>query len=207
MKGKALGMIETMGFVPAVEAGDVAVKTAEVTLVGLQLVGGGLVSVLMAGDVSSVKASVDAASMAAARLGEVVSVTVIARMADGLDEILTAGSRRPEYLSEPPAPSGGTPEIRGDAVMDTEGVDDGVSVDTRLIATDTIPEMSSLTFESGDGDTISIHMMDLKKLKVIKLRRLARQLSAFSIPRSEIKFAKKRDLLDAFTLYMKSLET
>ena len=87
MEGKSLGIIETIGFVPAVEAADAAVKSANVTLEGLRRVGAGLVSVLMTGDVGSVKASIDAAKTAAQRLGKVKSVTVIARTAQGLETL------------------------------------------------------------------------------------------------------------------------
>lgn len=92
MDGKSLGIVETLGLVPAVEAADTAAKSADVDLAGLHFAGAGLVSVVMAGDVSSVQASVDAAQTAAGRLGTVVSATVIARPAQGLDSL---GPRAP----------------------------------------------------------------------------------------------------------------
>ncbi len=88
MNGKSLGIIETIGFVPAVEAADAAVKSANVSLIGRQFVGGGMVSILITGDVGSVKASVDAAKSAAQRVGKVKSTTVIARTAQGLETIV-----------------------------------------------------------------------------------------------------------------------
>ncbi|WP_298066000.1 BMC domain-containing protein [uncultured Mailhella sp.] len=75
----ALGMIETKGLVGAVEAADAMVKAANVTLVGRVEVGGGLVTVLVRGDVGAVKAATDAGSAAAQKVGELISVHVIPR--------------------------------------------------------------------------------------------------------------------------------
>ena len=75
----ALGMIETKGLVGSIEAADAMVKAANVTLVGKEHVGGGLVTVLVRGDVGAVKAATDAGAAAAQRVGELVSVHVIPR--------------------------------------------------------------------------------------------------------------------------------
>ena len=75
----ALGMIETRGLVAAIEAADAMVKAANVELVGKEQVGGGLVTVIVRGDVGAVKAATDAGAAAAGRVGEVISVHVIAR--------------------------------------------------------------------------------------------------------------------------------
>jgi len=77
MEKQALGMIETRGFVGAVEAADAMVKAANVSLAGKERIGAGLVTVLVRGDVGVVKASVDAGAAAAKRVGELVSVHVI----------------------------------------------------------------------------------------------------------------------------------
>lgn len=75
----ALGMIETKGYVGAVEASDAMVKAANVSLVKTVPIGGGLITVLAKGDVGSVKAAVDAGSKAAAKVGELISSHIIAR--------------------------------------------------------------------------------------------------------------------------------
>lgn len=75
----ALGMIETKGLVAAIEAADAMVKAANVTLIGKEMVGGGLVSVMVRGDVGAVKAATDAGAAAADRVGELLSVHVIPR--------------------------------------------------------------------------------------------------------------------------------
>ncbi len=75
----ALGMIETKGYVGSVEATDAMAKAANVTLVKQIQTGGGFLTVLVKGDVGSVKAAVDAGAEAAGRVGELVSSHVIAR--------------------------------------------------------------------------------------------------------------------------------
>ncbi len=77
--GIALGMIETKGLVAAIEAADAMVKAANVHLVGKEHVGGGLVTVMVRGDVGAVKAATDAGAAAAQRVGELISVHVIPR--------------------------------------------------------------------------------------------------------------------------------
>lgn len=80
----AIGMIETMGFTGLVEASDAMSKAANVELVKVIQIGGGLVTTVVRGDVGSVKAAVDAGSEAANRVGELVSAHVIARPHEGL---------------------------------------------------------------------------------------------------------------------------
>lgn len=85
---KALGMIETHGLVAAIEAADAMVKAANVTLTCKEQVGGGLVTVMVRGDVGAVKAATDAGAAAAERVGELISVHVIARPHEELEDIL-----------------------------------------------------------------------------------------------------------------------
>src|SRR5436305_13546781 len=85
---EALGMIETKGLVTLVEACDAMLKAANVTLVGWQKIGSGLVTAFVVGDVAAVKAAVDAGAAAAGRVGEVVGVQVIPRPAEDLGNVL-----------------------------------------------------------------------------------------------------------------------
>ena len=87
----ALGMVETRGLVAAIEAADAMVKAANVNLVGKEQVGGGLVTVMVRGDVGAVKAATDAGAAAAEKVGELVSVHVIPRPHAGVDVILPKG--------------------------------------------------------------------------------------------------------------------
>ena len=79
MEKQALGMVETKGLVGSIEAADAMVKAANVHLIGKVHVGGGLVTVMVRGDVGAVKAAVEAGGAAAKRVGELVSVHVIPR--------------------------------------------------------------------------------------------------------------------------------
>lgn len=94
---EALGMIETKGYVGAVEASDAMVKAANVTLLKTIMIGGGMITVLARGDVGSVKAAVDAGSKAAGKVGELIGSHVIARPHD---DLLKA------FVAEPPRPGG-----------------------------------------------------------------------------------------------------
>ncbi len=87
---EALGMIETKGLVALIEASDAMVKAANVTLVGWQKIGSGLVTAFVVGDVAAVKAAVDAGAAAAGRIGEVVGVQVIPRPHDDVTSVLPA---------------------------------------------------------------------------------------------------------------------
>ena len=79
MASHAIGMIETRGYVPALTAADAMVKAANVEIVARNEVGGGLVSVVVRGDVGAVKAAAEAGAEAANQVGEVVAVHVIPR--------------------------------------------------------------------------------------------------------------------------------
>lgn len=84
----ALGMIETKGLIGSIEAADAMVKAANVELIGKERVGGGLVTVMVRGDVGAVKAATDAGAAAAQRVGELISVHVIPRPHMEVEEIL-----------------------------------------------------------------------------------------------------------------------
>lgn len=89
---EALGMVETKGFVAAVEAADAMVKSANVTLVGHKSIGAGLVTVLVRGDVGAVKAATDAGATAARAIGEVISTHVIPRPHNDVEKIIPSQS-------------------------------------------------------------------------------------------------------------------
>ena len=94
----ALGMIETRSFPAVVEAADAAVKAARVDLVSYEKTGGGYTTIVVRGDVAAVRAACDAAQTAAGRVGDVVTVHVIARPHDQVDAVMPLG--------RPPAASG-----------------------------------------------------------------------------------------------------
>ena len=88
MSQEALGMVETRGLTAAIEAADSMVKAAQVTLIGTEKIGSGLVTVMVRGDVGAVKAAVEAGAANASKLGELVATHVIPRPHSDVEKIL-----------------------------------------------------------------------------------------------------------------------
>lgn len=93
MSLEALGMVETKGFVGAVEAADAMVKAANVQLIGKEYIGAGYVTIFVRGDVGAVKAATDAGAAAARRVGELISVHVIPRPHTEVERVLPRGGK------------------------------------------------------------------------------------------------------------------
>jgi microcompartment protein CcmL/EutN len=165
MLNYALGMIETRGLVGSIEAADVMVKTANVSLLGMEYIRNGLVTVQVIGEVAAVKAAVDAGAAAAGRVGELVSTHVIPRPSDGLEDIL---SRRAPRAADPGIVPGETPS----AVPEEEEEFDFVASD------DDVEFRSQL-------DAMTVH----------QLRSLARNTEGLSIQGREISMANKDVLI------------
>lgn len=170
---KALGMIETRGLVASIEAADAMVKAANVTLQCKEHVGGGLVTIMVRGDVGAVKAATDAGAAAAERVGALISVHVIPRPHEELEEILGHIPAEPDQ-PVPPTPPAPAPEPEPE-----EQESDGA-----------VMEPASLTTE------------ELEHMAVVKLRAVARQIGLTSMTRKEIRFAKKEELLAAITAFL-----
>ncbi|OUP59132.1 ethanolamine utilization protein EutM [Butyricicoccus pullicaecorum] len=186
----ALGMIETRGLVASIEAADAMVKAASVTLISKTHVGGGLVTVMVEGDVGAVKAATDAGAAAAERVGELISVHVIPRPAADVAHIL---DRRPEPKPEPePEPPAPEPEP-----------------EPEVPAVEPEPEEAAHTEEMKEEQPEEAHAekMDLSeltpealgKMTVAKLRIVARELGTTGMSRRDIRFAKKEDLIERIT--------
>ena len=174
---RALGMIETRGLVASIEAADAMVKAANVSLQCKEHVGGGLVTVMVRGDVGAVKAAVDAGAAAAERVGELISVHVIPRPHAEVEDILpVCGPEAPSSPPEPPAPKPALPEPPAPK-----------------------PEPEPKTVPgSGMKQTD-----ELDAMKVVELRSLARDLGLTSMTRKEIRFAQKGQLMEAIRSFQK----
>lgn len=83
----AIGLIETKGLVASIEAADAMLKAADVELVGTEKIGSAMVTVMVKGEVGAVKAAIEAGENAASRLGELISVHLIARPHNELEKI------------------------------------------------------------------------------------------------------------------------
>lgn len=184
----ALGMIETHGLVASIEAADAMVKAASVTLISKTHVGGGLVTVMVEGDVGAVKAATDAGAAAAERVGELISVHVIPRPAADVAHIL---DRRPEPKPEPepeppapePEPEPEVPEPEPEEAAHTEEMKEEQPEEVNAEKMD----LSELTPEA------------LGKMTVAKLRIVARELGTTGMSRRDIRFAKKENLIERIT--------
>nr|WP_130849381.1 BMC domain-containing protein [Intestinimonas timonensis] len=187
---KALGMIETRGLVASIEAADAMVKAANVTLTCKEHVGGGLVTVMVRGDVGAVKAAVDAGAAAAERVGELVSVHVIPRPHEELEGMLTTPApvtptpkppKEPEKVQEPPVsePPAPQPEPQPEPEAPAEEkAEEGESL-----------QLADLTDEV------------LEAMPVVKLRSVARSVGLDTMTRKEIRFAKKEELVAAIRAF------
>ncbi len=188
---KALGMIETRGLVASIEAADAMVKAANVTLTCKERVGGGLVTVMVRGDVGAVKAAVDAGAAAAERVGELVSVHVIPRPHEELEGILTTPApvtptpkppREPEEA--PPAPVSPPPVPQPEPQPD--------------------PEVPAEEEKAEEGEAVQLSDLTdevLEAMPVVKLRSVARSVGLDTMTRKEIRFAKKEELVAAIRAF------
>ena len=121
MSLEALGMVETKGFIGAVEAADAMVKAANVKLIGKEYIGAGYVTIFVRGDVGAVKAATDAGAAAARRVGELISVHVIPRPHGEVERVLPKGGAVGLSPDEKALRGGGRQLSSGDGGISTGG--------------------------------------------------------------------------------------
>lgn len=131
MSLEALGMVETKGFVGAVEAADAMVKAANVQLIGKEYIGAGFVTIFVRGDVGAVKAATDAGAAAARRVGELISVHVIPRPHSEVERVIPKGGRTGFSPGEKALQGGGKQLASGAAETGTGGSMQGNKSKTR----------------------------------------------------------------------------
>lgn len=198
MNKSTLGLIETYGFVGAVEALDVSLKASNVELVSCEFVKGGIVTILITGDVASVKASVEASAAAVEKLGTLRNTHVIARTDEKVIDILSGRKKTDaeEYQ-----------EI-------CECVED---VDSSIIISEVFEEKSEAEaiedLQTNTANEAEITQRDkskeqpsrkllktreeLEEAKVTELRSIARELKIKSLTKKQIKYGKKEQLIEA----------
>ncbi len=168
----AIGLIETKGLIGVLEAADTAVKAADVQLLGIERVGGGLVCVRFRGDTASVQAAVRAASDAVARVAELISAHVIPAPAIDVDGAL--GQAQANYqpqASDQPQASNQPQASRAGARTDAPARADAAVEDLRAVP--------------------------LESLSVTRLRQLARKTPGSTLQGRQISRANKDQLLEA----------
>lgn len=194
MKNKALGLIETYGYIGAIEAADTAVKAAYVELSAVEKVKGGLVTVQLLGDVGAVKAAVDAGVQKCKALGVYVSSHVIARPDSELYKIVPKlnSDEAIETIKEADKPK---------EIIAFE--DENAKEDEKIEKADKIEKD-----EKADKLETSEQEFKLPKhfytMKVVLLRNYVRKLDNFPIPNKKIKFANKQQLIDGLIEYYKT---
>jgi ethanolamine utilization protein EutM len=179
---EALGMIETKGLVASIEAADSMVKAANVRLLNKTLVGGGLVTVMVSGDVGAVKAATDAGAAAAERIGELISVHVIPRPHMELSGILADVSPQGRKVPEEAAEAEEAAEVE-----EVAEVEEAVEVE----------EVAEVEEAVGDirPEEETIALSELQKMTVVNLRHFARQIEGLGISGRVISKANKETLL------------
>lgn len=241
----ALGMIETRGLVAAIEAADAMVKAANVTLTRKEEVGGGLVTVMVRGDVGAVKAAVDAGAAAAERVGELISIHVIPRPHEELEWILTD----PDLGVAPKAPEDDSDAEEEEPVQTEQAAAEAKKTEVTIEEAAAVPEHEASEKvketgtevpeeteaakpeetraseeqpeESGEAEASPVEPAEalnepevtveavpgkipakvykpgfLSSMSVVKLRELARKLGVDNMTKSDIRFAKKQELIE-----------
>ena len=205
---QAAGFIETIGYLAAIEAADTSTKSANVELAGLEIVGSGLVTIVVRGDISAVKAAVDAGAAAASKVGTVVSFHVIGRPAFSIDDLLFSSENSTDskledndralaHLSKTDEKVTNIKEFGSEKpdttppINPTETVASEVSINPE---TET-PEQSTRSSEQ------LVNAELLQSYRTVELRNKARQLSGFEMSKRQIKFAKKEELIKAIVAW------
>lgn len=191
---KALGMIEVYGKLAAVEALDSALKAANVELVDVTRVGGGLVTVMIAGDVGATKAAVDAAEASAARVGRVISVHVIPRPSEDVGHMVAGNEQNKKETNDELQVE---MEEQKETIIEDKELE-GTSETEESIKEVTQPE--NLTEIQQKENVITKE--SLQNMTVANLRSLARQLEITNMTRKQIRFATKEELVRSISEFM-----
>lgn len=194
----ALGMIETKGLVGSIEAADAMLKAANVELACKTHVGGGLVTVMVRGDVGAVKAAVDAGAAAAERVGELVSVHVIPRPADEVEHIIDPLVPDPPEPAPDPVPE---PEAEEEAEPEAEPEPESEpqpEPEPEHEPAEESPEEEEDPEEEAEARAAELESLteeSMQHMTVARLRAVARALGKTGMSRREIRFAKKEELI------------
>lgn len=212
-------MIETSGLIPAIEACDVMLKTADVSLIGKRKSTASLVSILIQGDVAAVKASVEAGVAAAENIkrGSVIASHVIPRPIGNIERVFGPdnGLNFPKKKSVDTEESGSGNESGEEQKLEVEEavveIDDKATENSaEEDQADEIKAEELLEVDDLDKETLDkmmqefdmpTVMMSVRKLSVPKLRRLARQYDDLGIVGRQVSRANKKNLLKHFEAY------
>lgn len=191
---KALGLIELLGYVPAVVALDTALKAAEVSFQQISKIDKGIVSLTVTGDVAAVQAAMDAAAAAAEQVGQVLYVHVIPRPHDEVDTMLN-----------PPPVAPQAPDHQPPSDLDASDDAEGQNVEEALLEDDEQEDSADERAELNiDLEALKENLTPelLEGMTVKELRTIARDLNISNMTRKEIRFGKKEDLIASICKYL-----
>ena len=216
----SLGLIETRGLVAAIEAADAAAKAANVTLLSAELLGGGIVTLRMQGDLGAVQAAVEAGAQAAKRIGEVIAVRVIPRPVPELAQLAPSRkfqNRSPELKSAAvpksvaatniapektiekprPVPSSTTPKPSREAVAHKPVQSEVPKPAAVAPERRTPPAPATVHHAPAVPPRPQYNFDELEAMSVVRLRQFARSVKNLGIQGRQISMANKTQLLDA----------
>ncbi|MEG1255886.1 BMC domain-containing protein [Clostridium sp.] len=198
---KALGLVEVRGYVAAVEAADSALKAANVTLIGLEKIKGGITTIKITGDVGAVKAAVDAAQASVEKLGTFRTAHVIPRVDAQVQELFFEKKSETKEEISKSLSSKSEKEINTDSNEKTESPVQATKTKEEIIVQNK-PETKAnkINIEESKGE------IDYNSMKVEELRRLVRSLEIPNMTNKQIKFAKKDVLVKTILEYNKAGE-
>lgn len=196
---EAIGLIETMGIIAAIEASDVMLKTSNVTLLNKEIVKGGLVTVVITGDVSAVKTAVDAAVVAVNRLGVglLMSSHVMARPDRSIESLLPKTKEKSESNFSDVEESIEEMPVVSD--LNTE-IEEIVIEETVIELQDDLSEIQiKELLDNHQKEVVRSYLLDKT---VAQLREMAKQHNDFVIERKELYRTNKSDLVEGIINYL-----
>ncbi|MBO0419861.1 MAG: BMC domain-containing protein [Vagococcus fluvialis] len=196
---EAIGLIETMGIIAAIEASDVMLKTSNVTLLNKEIVKGGLVTVVITGDVSAVKTAVDAAVVAVNRLGVglLMSSHVMARPDHSIESLLPKTKEKSESNFSDVEESIEEMPVISD--LNTE-IEEIVIEETVIELQDDLSEIQiKELLDNHQKEVVRSYLLDKT---VAQLREMAKQHNDFVIERKELYRTNKSDLVEGIINYL-----
>ena len=196
---EAIGLIETMGIIAAIEASDVMLKTSNVTLLNKEIIKGGLVTVVMTGDVSAVKTAVDAAVVAVNRLGVglLMSSHVMARPDHSIESLLPKTKEKSESNFSDVEESIEEMPVISD--LNTE-IEEIVIEETVIELQDDLSEIQiKELLDNHQKEVVRSYLLDKT---VAQLREMAKQHNDFVIERKELYRTNKSDLVEGIINYL-----
>lgn len=216
---KALGLVEVRGYVAAVEAADSALKAANVTLIGLEKIKGGITTIKIIGDVGAVKAAVDAARASVESLGTFRTAHVIPRVDSQVEDLFFEGHKKSQEVSiesssekrdtkdkektETPVKKKEEALVKEKVEPSELGIIEKATEEIKEKNKEVEPQINNIEEIKKNDFKDNI---DYNSMKVEELRRLVRTLKIPNMTNKQIKFAKKDVLIKTILEYNKAGE-